>query len=107
MFRTGAFCAGAFALLGLSGCVEDTGMMEPMTETRSVSADSPEGMARANCVAALRRDTQSPDIRVVNSAFSEAGTEVNLLVNGTAQWRCIGYRDGGTVLESQTDEGAL
>jgi hypothetical protein len=45
---------------------------------------------------------------VQSSSFSEAGTEVLLLVGGTGSWRCIGYRDGTTAeIMSLSNEGFL
>ena len=95
----------ALALIGgLAGCVENTGNSSP----NAVPGTSLEGQARTNCVAAVREQTGNPDVSVISSSFSEAGTEVILRVGPTGTWRCIGYRDGATAgITSLTNEGTL
>ena len=70
--------ASTFAVSGLAGCID-------MTD--SVAADmnavnAPDTQARAACVRDVRDMTGNTDVVVQSSAFSEAGTEVILLVDG-------------------------
>ncbi|GAA5068138.1 hypothetical protein N0B44_02145 [Roseibacterium beibuensis] len=92
------------AAIGLAGCMEmggDMGM-DPGP------GNSAEADARAACVRDTRAETGNPDVRVQSSSFSEAGTEVIMLVGGTGTWRCIAYRDGTTAgIMSMTNEGYL
>ena len=93
------------AAVVLSGCVEETVSAEP---PQAVSGTSLEGQARSACARAVSRETGNPEVRVIRSSFSEAGTEVILRVGPTGTWQCIGYRDGSTAgIMSLTDEGAL
>lgn len=96
---------GAIAIASvLAGCVEDTGG----ASSNAVPGNTLEGQARTNCVAAVRRATGNPNVSVISSSFSEAGTEVILRVGPSGTWRCIGYRDGTTAgIMSLTDEGTL
>jgi hypothetical protein len=83
----------------LSGCVETASVPE--------SGNSVEAQARANCAAAVRGQTGNPDVSVLSSDFSEAGTRVVLRVGPTGTWECFGYTDGSTGgIMSLTNEGA-
>lgn len=96
--------ASVFATFGLAGCID---------VTDSVAADmnavnAPDTKARAACVRDVRKVTGSTDVVVQSSLFSEAGTEVILLVRGTGKWSCIAYQNGTTAgIMSITNEGTL
>ncbi|ETX28644.1 hypothetical protein [Roseivivax isoporae] len=99
--RPFALAAAVMALPLLAGCLED-----PVQTTAPGNPD--EAVARQACIRDVRATTGNPDVSVVSSYFSEAGTEVNLRVGPSGTWRCIGYRDGTTAgIQSTTDEGAL
>ena len=100
--------AGAAVALLLAGCTETTG------DTRAASA-SPEASSRMptqaeqGCLRDVTRTTNNPDVVMLSSSYSEAGTEVIVGVGPQrARWRCIGYKDGTNAgIMSLTDEGAL
>jgi hypothetical protein len=97
--------AAVAAALFLSGCTETTG------DTRS-SAPASSRMptpAEQACLRDVTRETNNPDVVLLSSSYSEAGTEVIVGVGPQrARWRCIAYRDGSTAgIMSLTDEGAL
>jgi hypothetical protein len=100
--------AGAAVALLLTGCTETTG------DTRAASA-SPEASSRMptqaeqGCLRDVTGTTNNPDVVMLSSSYSEAGTEVIVGVGPQrARWRCIGYKDGTTAgIMSLTDEGAL
>lgn len=55
----------------------------------------------------VTRQTNNPDVVLLSSSYSEAGTEV-IVGEQQARWRCIGYSDGTTAgIMSLTDEGRL
>jgi hypothetical protein len=108
IYPTKALIVTAFAaaaLLVVSGCTETTG------GTRSSAAAAPgtPSLAEQACLRDVTRQTNNPDVVMLSSSDSEAGTEVIVGVgNERARWRCIGYRDGTTAgITSLTDEGAL
>ena len=84
----------------LAGCVEDTG------ETVASSTPSP---AEQACLRDVTATTNNPDVTLISSSFSEAGTQVIVGVGpDRAQWNCIAYSDGTTDgIMSLTDEGFL
>ncbi len=83
----------------LAGCVETVSDPGP--------GNSVEANARANCVQAVRSQTGNPDVSVISSEFSEAGTRVVLRVGPTGTWECWGYTNGATDrIMSLTNEGA-
>jgi hypothetical protein len=84
-------------LSALAGCVEET------TTTSMPTA------AEQACLRDVTRTTNNPDVVLLGSSFSEAGTEVIVGVGEQrARWRCIAYSDGTTAgIESLTDEGSL
>lgn len=103
--RSFAIASALLALPVLTGCVE-----VPMGSSAGSSApgNSAEAIAQQACVRDVRAMTGNFDVSVINSFFSEAGTEVNLRVGPTGTWRCIGYRDGTTAgIQSTTNEGFL
>ncbi len=76
--------------------------------------DDPEAAARQACLRDVAQETGNPIVRVQSSSFSEAGTEVIVLVGDgsegvpPAPWRCIAYRDGSTAgIQFLGSEGAL
>lgn len=86
--------------MALAGCVEDTATQLP--------GNAPDAAAQQACVRDVRSTTGNPDVSVIRSTFSEAGTAVILRVGPAGTWRCIAYRDGTTAgIESLTDEGFL
>lgn len=94
-----AIATATLAAALLSGCVEETG-----------SAVS--GMPTAAEQACLQRtsiETNNPDVIVLRSSFSQAGTEVIVGVGPQeAPWQCIYYSDGSTTRPmSLTNEGFL
>lgn len=97
MTRTMTFVLGATALLALSACVEETAV------TASPS------LAEQMCLRDVSAATNNGDVVLLESSFSEAGTEVIVGVGpDRARWRCIGYADGTTAgIESLVDEGSL
>ena len=88
------------ALFALAGCVEDTG--------GSASGSVP-SVAEQACLRDVTSTTNNPDVVLLSSSFSQAGTEVIVGVGPQrARWRCIGYNDGTTAdITSLTDEGFL
>ncbi|RYH12314.1 hypothetical protein [Tropicimonas sp. IMCC6043] len=74
----------------VAGCVE---------ESATMGVPSP---AEQACLRDVARDSSNPAVRVQSSSFSEAGTEVIVLVGEDggvyppAPWRCIAYSDGTT-----------
>ena len=67
------------------------------------------GLAEQACLRDVTRTTNNPDVVLLDSSYSEAGTEVIVGVGPQrARWRCIGYSDGTTTgIMSLTDEGRL
>jgi hypothetical protein len=92
--------AGLFAFTTLAGCVEDTGgASSSLTPTAEEQA----------CLRDVTRTTTNPDVVLLGSEFSEAGTLVRVGVGtNRAPWQCIAYRDGTTAgIQSMVDEGSL
>jgi hypothetical protein len=100
-----ACASAAAALFLLSGCTETTGGTRPTSGT----APGTPTRAEQGCLRDVTRETNNPDVVLLSSSYSEAGTEVIVGVGPQrARWRCIGYRDGTTAgIMSLTDEGAL
>jgi hypothetical protein len=94
--------AGATAVVALAGCVE-------MGGTGGGSSSGTPSMAEQACLRDVTATTNNPDVTLISSSFSEAGTEVIVGVGPQrARWRCIAYSDGSTAgIESLTDEGFL
>lgn len=86
------------ALAALAACVEDTG-----------TAPAAPSLAEQGCLRDVARTTNNPEVAILESTFSQAGTEVIVGVGpDRARWQCIGYSDGKTAgIMSLTDEGAL
>ncbi|MBJ6373547.1 hypothetical protein [Sedimentitalea arenosa] len=92
--------AGLVAATALAGCVEDTG---------STASSGAPTAAQQSCLRDVSRTTGNPDVVVLGSEFSEAGTLVRVGVGpDRAPWQCIAYRDGTTAgIQSLVDEGFL
>jgi hypothetical protein len=90
----------AAAAIALTGCGADYG--------GSAAAATPT-MAEQACLRDVTRATNNPDVTLIGSSFSQAGTEVIVGVGPQrARWRCIAYRDGTTGgIQSLTSEGRL
>ena len=99
MIKKSAFAIGLASLAALAGCVEDTG---------SVSSAMPTA-AEQTCLRDVTQTTNNPDVLLLGSEFSEAGTLVEVGVGpDRAPWQCIAYSDGTTAeIQSMTDEGLL
>jgi hypothetical protein len=97
--------SAAAAVTLLAGCVESTGDTRP---TAAAASGTP-SLAEQGCLRDVTRQTNNPDVVMLSSSYSEAGTEVIVGVGPQrARWRCIGYKDGTTSsIMSMTDEGAL
>jgi len=93
------------ALTLLAGCAESTGG----TRSSAGAAAGTPSLAEQGCLRDVSRQTQNPDVVLLSSSYSEAGTEVIVGVGpDRARWRCIGYKDGATSsIMSLTDEGRL
>lgn len=82
-------------------------MLSACVEAVPEAGNSVEANARMACVGAVRSQTGNPDVSVLSSEFSEAGTRVVLQVGPTGTWECWGYTDGSTGrIMSLTNEGA-
>lgn len=83
----------------LAGCVEDSG---------GSVAGTP-GAAEQACLQRVTQETNNPDVVLLGSSFSQAGTEVIVGVGPQrARWQCIAYSDGSTSRPmSLTNEGFL
>lgn len=94
----GILTAGLGALL-LAGCVEETGAPSTSTPT----------LAEQACLRAVTSTTNNPDVVLLSSSFSQAGTQVIVGVGQQrARWSCIGYENGTTAdITSLTNEGYL
>jgi hypothetical protein len=90
------FVLGAAALVALSACVEETSTGTP-------------SLAEQMCLRDVSAATNNGDVVMLESNFSEAGTEVIVGVGpDRARWQCIGYADGTTAgIQSLVDEGSL
>lgn len=106
MRETNTACLAAALLLGLSGCSETSSggsTAAPAASLRTGSAAD-----ESACEVAVRRETNNPDVVILDSDFSQAATEVIIGVGPQrARWRCL--VSGGRVSDvtSLTDEGAL
>jgi len=92
---------GAFAsTVLLAGCIEDTG--------GSASGSVPT-VAEQACLRDVTQVTNNPDVVLLSSEFSQAGTQVTVGVGPQrARWSCIGYSNGTTAgITSLTNEGFL
>ena len=90
----------------LTACVSTNEQATSSSPSASSRMPSP---AEQACLRDVTRTTNNPDVVLLDSSFSEAGTEVIVGVGPQrARWRCIAYRDGTTAgIMSLTNEGAL
>ncbi len=92
------------ALLAVAGCVEaDMGGGMP------ASSKMPSAAEQA-CLRAVTATTNNPDVVLLGSEFSQAGTYVRVGVGpARAPWSCVASDDGKRTwnIMSMTDEGAL
>jgi hypothetical protein len=98
------------ASFGLGGCTETTGGTRGASAApASAPSSRMPNAAEQACLRDVTSTTNNPDVVLLSSSFSEAGTEVIVGVGPQqARWRCIAYRDGSTAgIMSLTDEGAL
>lgn len=84
----------------LTACVEDTG---------SVSSSRTPSLAEQGSLCEVTLTTNNPDVVLLSSSFSEAGTSVIVGVGPQrARWICIGYSDGTKAdIQSVTDKKYL
>ncbi len=75
----------------------------------TVAATGTPTPAEQACLRAVTAATGTPDVTLLGSEFSEAGTSVRVGVGpDQAPWQCIAYSDGTTAgITSMTDEGAM
>ena len=93
-------------IVALSACAA------PASQKGAKSVDSAPkapNAAEQACLRDVTGTTNNPDVTLISSSFSEAGTEVIVGVGPKrAKWRCIAYKDGTTAgIESLSNEGAL
>ena len=95
----------ALVAAALTGCVASSG---GTSNTGSTTSGTP-SLAEQGCLRDVTKMTNNPDVVLLDSTFSQAGTEVIVGVGPQrARWRCIGYSDGTTAeIMSLTDEGKL
>jgi hypothetical protein len=101
--RLSAIAVAGAALAALAACAEIDD-----TSATAAAATTPTAEEQA-CLRDVTGVTGNPDVVLLESSFSQAGTEVIVGVGpDRARWRCIGYSDGTTAdIESLTDEGFL
>ena len=94
----------ALATAALTGCGSN-----PDQPSSGGSSSAMPSKAEQACLRDVTRTTNNPDVVLLDSTFSEAGTEVIVGVGPQrARWRCIGYSDGTTgEIMSLTNEGRL
>ncbi len=99
MTRFSVFSLVGAATLALTAC-------DDASSTSGSAETTPAQQACLRDVAAATNNTQ---VVVLASAFSEAGTQVQVGVGpDQAPWNCIAYSDGTTAgIESLSDEGTL
>ncbi len=90
------------ALLALPGGVSET-------SGASGSATAAPTAAEQACLRDVTATTNNPDVTLISSDFSEAGTLVRVGVGpDRAPWQCIAYGDGTTAgIEFLGSEGTL
>lgn len=94
------------ALLALPALALLAACDEPIAS--SETSASPTAAEQA-CLRDVTATTNNPDVVLLGSEFSEAGTFVRVGVGpDRAPWQCIAYRDGTTDgIMSLTNEGTL
>ena len=93
------------SLIGLAAAVSLVGCDDAAVVTDSSTPTA----AEQACLRDVTRTTNNPDVMLLGSTYSEAGTEVIVGVGEQrARWRCIAYKDGTTGgIMSLTNEGTL
>jgi len=93
--------AAGILVMGLLGACEEAA-------TVSVASEAP-SPAVQGCLRDVANTTNNGEVVVLESNYSEAGTQVIVGVGpDEARWNCIGYTDGTTAgIQSLTDEGYL
>ena len=99
MSNTIKFLSCAAVLVALTGCTEST---------NGASSAAPNAAEQA-CLRDVTSTTNNPDVVLLGSEFSQAGTLVRVGVGPQrAPWQCIAYSDGTTAgIQSLTNEGTL
>ncbi|MEY8841547.1 hypothetical protein AB9K41_21165 [Cribrihabitans sp. XS_ASV171] len=78
------------AALPLAGCLEDAGTSGAVTSGTPTAAEQA-------CLRDVTTVANNPDVVLLGSEFSEAGTFVRVGVGeARAPWKCIAYSDGTT-----------
>jgi hypothetical protein len=79
------------------------------TASSGGSASAAPTAAEQACLRDVTATTNNPDVVLLGSEFSEAGTQVRVGVGpDRAPWQCIAYSDGSTAgITSLTNEGTL
>lgn len=96
----------AVSCAAISACTETTaeGPATPAAQAMRTGSQGDE----SSCLAAVSRQTNNGDVKVVSSEFSEANTEVIVGVGPqNAKWRCLVSKGSVAQVTSLTDEGAL
>lgn len=101
---TRLLAVSATSVLALTGCIEEDtsgGAMDAAMATPTP--------AEQVCLRDVTAATNNPDVVLLGSEFSQAGTLVRVGVGpDRAPWQCIAYSDGTTAaIMSLTDEGKL
>ncbi len=93
--------AAGLLIMGLLGACEEAAVVDVASETPSAAVQG--------CLRDVSNTTNNGEVVVLESSYSEAGTEVIVGVGpDQARWNCIGYSDGTTAgIQSLTDEGYL
>lgn len=93
----------ALAPFALAAC-DDGGS----TTSASSSVTTTPNAAEQACLRDVTAATNNPEVVLLGSEFSQAGTYVRVGVGpDQAPWQCIAYEDGTTAeIMSLTDEGA-
>lgn len=73
------------------------------------AASAPPSPAEQACLRDVTQATNNRDVAVLESSFSEAGTQIIVGVGPQrARWNCIAYADGTMAgVKSLTNEGSL
>lgn len=101
MIRIGTILAAGVVVAALAGCDAQVAAVDAASPAPSVAEQA--------CLREVTGVTANPDVVLLESRVSEAGTETIVGVGEQrALWRCVGYGDGTTAeIMSLTDEGAL
>lgn len=106
-------CVRVFTSDGRYQSIDKVPRPECRSDGGAVAAQQPDAgtptPAEQACMRDVTRTTNNPEVVVLRSSFSQAGTEVIVGVGEQrAPWRCIAYSDGATAgIQSLTNEGFL